>query len=49
MLPGERALAEEYGVALGTIRRAIEELTARGLVIVLPGERDVRHAAGAAS
>jgi DNA-binding GntR family transcriptional regulator len=38
MLPGERALAEAYGVALGTIRRAIEELTGRGLVVVLPAK-----------
>lgn len=35
MLPGERALAAEYGVALGTVRRAIGELTDRGLVTVL--------------
>jgi len=35
MLPGERALAEEYEVALNTLRRAIEELTGRGLVVVL--------------
>ena len=31
-LPGERDLAEEYGVALGTIRRATQELRDRGLV-----------------
>jgi GntR family transcriptional regulator len=37
-LPGERALSEEYGVALGTIRRAMEELTGRGLVVVLPAK-----------
>jgi GntR family transcriptional regulator len=30
-LPGERDLAEEYGVALGTIRRATQELRDRGL------------------
>jgi GntR family transcriptional regulator len=35
MLPGERALAEEYGVALGTIRRAMGELRDRGLVTTL--------------
>lgn len=48
MLPGERALAEAYGVALGTIRRAIEELTGRGLVVVLPakGTFVTRRAAG---
>ncbi|MEU7913468.1 winged helix-turn-helix domain-containing protein [Microbispora bryophytorum] len=37
-LPGERALAEEYGVALGTARRAIEELRDRGLVVTLPAK-----------
>ncbi len=37
-LPGERALAEQYGVALGTIRRAIEELRRRGLVVTLPSK-----------
>ena len=38
MLPGERALAEEYGVALGTIRRAMDELRDRGLVTTLPAK-----------
>jgi len=37
-LPGERALAEEYRVALGTIRRAIEELRRRALVVTLPSK-----------
>jgi GntR family transcriptional regulator len=37
-LPGERALAEEYGVALGTVRRAVEELRERGLVETLPAK-----------
>jgi DNA-binding GntR family transcriptional regulator len=36
-LPGERDLAKEYGVALGTARRAVKELAERGLVRVLPG------------
>ncbi|MGA2828255.1 MAG: GntR family transcriptional regulator [Streptosporangiaceae bacterium] len=36
-LPGERDLAKEYGVALGTARRAVKELVERGLVRVLPG------------
>lgn len=35
MLPGERALSEEFGVALGTTRRAIRELRDRGLVVTL--------------
>ncbi|TKK88131.1 winged helix-turn-helix transcriptional regulator [Herbidospora galbida] len=34
-LPGERDLAAEYGVALGTARRAIEELRGRRLVVTL--------------
>lgn len=38
MLGGERALSEEYGVALGTARRAIEELRDRGLVVTLPAK-----------
>jgi GntR family transcriptional regulator len=35
-LPGERALAEEYGAALGTARRAVADLRQRGLVDTLP-------------
>ncbi|MFI6793699.1 GntR family transcriptional regulator [Nonomuraea sp. NPDC050383] len=34
-LPGERALSEEYGVALGTIRRGLDVLRERGLVVTL--------------
>jgi GntR family transcriptional regulator len=37
-LPGERALADEYGVALGTARRAVAELRDRGIVVTLPGK-----------
>jgi GntR family transcriptional regulator len=37
-LPGERDLAEEYGVALGTARRAIRDLRDRELVITLPAK-----------
>jgi GntR family transcriptional regulator len=37
-LPGERELAAEYGVAIGTARRAVEELRERGLVVTLPGK-----------
>lgn len=36
MLPGERAMAEEQGVAIGTVRRAVRELRARELVVTLP-------------
>jgi DNA-binding GntR family transcriptional regulator len=37
-LAGERELAEEYGVALGTSRRAVQELRRRGLVVTLPSK-----------
>lgn len=37
-LPGERDLAAEYGVSLGTARRAIEDLRERKLVTTLPAK-----------
>lgn len=37
-LLGERDLAEEYGVANLTARRAVRELRERGLVITLPAK-----------
>lgn len=37
-LPGERELAEQYSVALGTVRRALQELRERGLVVTLPAK-----------
>jgi GntR family transcriptional regulator len=37
-LAGERELAEQYGVALGTARRAVEELRERSLVVTLPAK-----------
>jgi len=37
-LPGERELAEQQGVALGTARRAVQELRDRGLVATLPNK-----------
>lgn len=37
-LPGERELADEYGVSLGTARRAMSELRERGVVTTLPGK-----------
>ena len=37
-LPGERDLAAEYGVALGTIRRAMQELRGRGKVVTTPSK-----------
>lgn len=38
MLAGERALAEEYGVALNTARGAVRLLRERGLVVTLPAK-----------
>jgi GntR family transcriptional regulator len=37
-LPGERDLATEYQVAVGTARRAVEELRQRGLAVTLPAK-----------
>ena len=37
-LPGERELASEYQVALGTIRRAMQEMRERGLVVTTPSK-----------
>jgi GntR family transcriptional regulator len=37
-LPAERDLAAEYQVALGTARRAVDELRRRGLVVTLPAK-----------
>ncbi len=37
-LAGERELAEEYQVAIGTARRAIQELRDRGLAVTLPSK-----------
>lgn len=36
MLPSEKTLQEEYGVARGTVRRAVEVLRAEGRVVTLP-------------
>lgn len=38
MLRGERALAEEYGVAIDTIRRATRHLREEGRVVTLPSK-----------
>ncbi len=35
-LPSEREMAASYSVAFGTMRRAIQELHDRGLVVTLP-------------
>ncbi|MFF4155803.1 GntR family transcriptional regulator [Streptomyces sp. NPDC001678] len=37
-LPGERDLTVAYGVAVGTVRRAVQELRDRGLLITLPAK-----------
>jgi GntR family transcriptional regulator len=35
-LPSEVTLMQRYGVSRGTVRRAVEDLRDRGLVITLP-------------
>jgi DNA-binding GntR family transcriptional regulator len=37
-LPGERLLCEEFGAALGTVRRAVRELKEEGLLGVVPAK-----------
>lgn len=37
-LMGEREMAEHYGVAVATVRRAVQELRNRGAVRTLPGK-----------
>ncbi len=37
-LPGERALAEEYGVALGTVRSALRVLRDKELLVTTPSK-----------
>lgn len=37
-LENERVLGERFGVAAGTVRRAIKELRGRGLVTTLPSK-----------
>jgi GntR family transcriptional regulator len=38
MLRGERAMAEEFGVAISTVRRAVKDLRERGIVETLPAK-----------
>lgn len=38
MLPNEREMVPEYGVSIDTVRRALEELRKRGLVVTLPSK-----------
>ena len=37
-LAGERDLAQEYGVSIASVRRAVAELRERGLVLTLPAK-----------
>lgn len=37
-VPGERRMAEEYGIAHLTVRRAMRELRERGLVVTVQGK-----------
>ena len=37
-LPGERTLAEEYGVALGTVRNALRVLRDKDLIVTTPSK-----------
>lgn len=37
-LPNERDMGAQYGVAPGTVRRAVKELRDRGLVVTLPNK-----------
>lgn len=44
MLRGERAMAEELGVSMWTVRRAVRDLRERGIVVTLPQKGTfVRH------
>lgn len=45
-LPGEVALAEQFGVARVTVRKALEQLQAEGLIQRTPGRGTVPRAAG---
>lgn len=36
MIPSEGTLQQEYGVARGTIRKALETLRDRGVVVTMP-------------
>jgi DNA-binding GntR family transcriptional regulator len=47
LLPSEAALCEEYGVTRNTVRRALAELEAEGLIETLPGRGRVARAPGA--
>lgn len=49
-LPGERAMASDFGVAVGTLRRALDDLTDKGLLERVQGSGNyVRHRVDAQS
>lgn len=37
-VPSQRTLVEEYGLARGTVSRAVAALVADGLVVIVPGK-----------
>ncbi|MFF5992569.1 GntR family transcriptional regulator [Prauserella flavalba] len=37
-MPRQDALADEYGVAVATVRRAMRDLAERGLLVTVPGK-----------
>jgi len=49
-LPPERVLADEFGVAVGTLRKALDELARKGLLERIHGSGNyIRHKAGVES
>ena len=50
LLPSEKSLAQEHGIARGTVRRAMEELRRDGLIFTLPQRgtyvQDQKHPRG---
>jgi DNA-binding GntR family transcriptional regulator len=36
-LPGEKTLMQEYGLAMGTVRKAVKLLRDEGLIVTTPG------------
>lgn len=36
-LPGEKTLTQEYGLALGTVRKSVALLREEGLILTTPG------------
>lgn len=38
MLPNEREMVSEFGVSIDTVRRSLEELRSRGLIVTFPSK-----------